>query len=86
MVNAQAFLVRRARAKVGLASVAVDEEVIIERLGTLRQEISEIREANRVYWMRSVHDQIEVELYEKRLVRLDEIGKELSALARPFAA
>jgi hypothetical protein len=66
--------------------VAVDEKDTVERLGTLRQEISEIREANRVYWMRSVHNQVDIELYERRLGRLDEIRKELSALARPFAA
>jgi hypothetical protein len=64
----------------------LDEQDIIERLGTLRQEISEIREANRVYWIRSVHNQIDIQLYERRLGRLDEIRKELSALARPFAA
>jgi hypothetical protein len=66
--------------------VALDEQDTVERLGTLRQEISEIREANRVYWMSIVHNQIDVELYERRLGRLDEIRKELSALARPFAA
>jgi hypothetical protein len=70
----------------GIKFVDVDEQAVVERLEKLTQEIFEIREANHIYWMRSVHNQIDVELYEKRLVRLDEIGKELSALARPFAA
>jgi hypothetical protein len=59
---------------------------IIERLRAIRREISEIREDNRVYWMRSTHDKLEMELYERRLERLNEIRKELPALVRHTAA
>jgi hypothetical protein len=59
---------------------------IIERLRAIRREISEIQEDNRVYWMRSTHDKLEMELYERRLERLNEIRKELPALARHIAA
>jgi hypothetical protein len=55
---------------------------IIERLRALTREISEIREDNRVYW-HSTHDKLEMELYERRLERLNEIRKELPALVRP---
>jgi DNA repair ATPase RecN len=59
---------------------------IIERLRALTREISEIREDNRVYWMHSTHDKLEMELYERRLERLNEIRKELPALVRHIAA
>ena len=59
---------------------------IIERLRAFTREISEIREDNRVYWMRNTHDKVEMELYERRLERLNEIRKELPALMRHIAA
>ena len=59
---------------------------IIERLRAFTREISEIREDNRVYWMHSTHDKLEMERYERRLERLNEIRKELPALARNIAA
>ena len=59
---------------------------IIERLRAFRREISEIREDNRVYWMHSTHDKLEMKLYERRLERLNEIRKELPALVRHIAA
>jgi len=64
----------------------MNESDIIERLIAFRREISEIREDNRVYWARSAHSKLEMEHYEKRLERLDEIRKELPALVRQFAA
>jgi hypothetical protein len=62
------------------------EPAIIERLIAFRREISEIREDNRVYWTRSAHSKLEMEQYERRLERLDEISKELPVLVRQFAA
>jgi DNA repair ATPase RecN len=59
---------------------------IIERLRACRREISEVREDNRVYWIRSTHDKLEMELYERRLERLNEIAKGLPALVPHIAA
>jgi DNA repair ATPase RecN len=71
----------------GSKFTAMDElSDIIERLRAFRREISEIREDNRVYWMRSTHDKLEMELYERRLERLNEIRKSLPALVRHIAA
>jgi hypothetical protein len=64
----------------------MNEPDIIERLIAFRREISEIREDNRVYWTRGLHSKLEMEQYERRLERLDEIRKELPALVRQFAA
>ena len=64
----------------------MNESDIIERLIAFRREISEIREGNRVYWTRGLHSKLEMEQYEKRLDRLDEIRKELPVLVRQFAA
>jgi len=64
----------------------MNEPDIIERLIALRREISEIREENRVYWTRIAHNKLEMEHYERRLERLDEISKELPALVRRLAA
>jgi hypothetical protein len=55
----------------------MNESDIIERLIAFRREISEIREENRIYWTGSAHSKLEMEYYEKRLERLDEIRKEL---------
>ena len=66
--------------------MAMNEPDIIERLMAFRREISEIREDNRVYWTRSAHNTVEVEHYERRLERLDEIRRELPALVRHLAA
>jgi hypothetical protein len=59
----------------------MDEPAIIERLRALRREVSEIKAANRVYWARSVHTKVEIELHERQRERLEEIRKELRALA-----
>jgi DNA repair ATPase RecN len=59
---------------------------IIERIRAFRREISEIQEDNRAYWRQSTHDKLEMERYERRLERLNEIRKELPALARNIAA
>jgi DNA repair ATPase RecN len=59
---------------------------IIERVRAFKREISEIREGNRDYWRQSTHDKPEMERYERRLERLNEIQKELPALARHIAA
>ena len=64
----------------------MNEPDIIERLIAFRREISEIREENRVYWTRNAHSKLEMEYYERRLERLDEIKKELPVLVRHFAA
>ena len=64
----------------------MDELVIIDHFIAVGREISEIREDNRVYWTRSAHSKLEMEYYERRLERLDEISKELPALVRQFAA
>jgi hypothetical protein len=64
----------------------MDEPAIIERLRGLRREASEIKAANRVYWARSVHTKLEIELYKRRRQRLDEIRKEARALVRHPAA
>ena len=59
---------------------------IIERLIAFRREIAEIREDNRVYWTRSANSKLEMEQYERRLERLDEIRRELPVLVRRLAA
>jgi hypothetical protein len=64
----------------------MNEPDIIERLVAFRREISEIREDNRVYWTQTAHSKLEMEHYERRMERLDEIRKELPALVRQFAA
>lgn len=69
------------------AFTAMDElPHIIERLRALRREISEIQEGNRAYWRHCTHYKLEMECYEKRMERLNEIRKELPALARHIAA
>ena len=67
-------------------TVTLDKPDIIERLRALRREASEIKAANRVYWARSVHTKLEIELYERRGQRLEEIRKEARALIRHPAA
>jgi len=67
-------------------TVTLDKPAIIERLRALRREASEIKAANRVYWARSVHTKLEIELYERRRRRLEEIRKEARALIRHHAA
>ena len=67
-------------------TVTLDKPAIIERLRALRREASEIKAANRVYWARSVHTKLEIELYERRRRRLEEIRKEARALIRHPAA
>lgn len=67
-------------------TVTVDKPAIIERLRALRREASEIKAANRFYWARSVHTKLEIELYERRRRRLEEIRKEARALIRHPAA
>jgi hypothetical protein len=64
--------------------MTMDEPDIIERLIAFRRGIAEIREGNRVYWTRS--NRLEMEHYERRLERLDEIRRELPALVRHLAA
>jgi hypothetical protein len=64
----------------------MNEPDIIERLVAFRREISEIREDNRVYWTRAAHSKVEMEHYERRMERLDQIRKELPVLVRQFAA
>ena len=55
----------------------MDERAIIERIRELRQEISEIKAANRVYWALGRASQAEKNLYERRRKRLQEIKTEL---------
>jgi hypothetical protein len=55
--------------------VAMDERCMIELFIAFGREISEIRAANRVYWARSVHNNLEQELHERRRGRLQEIRK-----------
>jgi len=66
--------------------MTMKEPDIIERLIAFRREISEIREDNRVYWTRTAHSKLEMEHYERRLERLEEIREELPALVRRLAA
>jgi len=60
----------------------MDERAIIERIRELRQEISEIKAANRVYWALGRPSQAEKNLYERRRQRLQEIKTELPALVQ----
>ena len=64
----------------------MDELGMIEHFIAVGREISEIREDNRVYWTQTAHSKLEMEHYERRMERLDEIRKELPALVRQFAA
>jgi FtsZ-binding cell division protein ZapB len=58
----------------------MDEHVIIERIRKLRQEISEIKAANRIYWECHQHTQAEKNNHERRRERLQEIKSELPIL------
>ncbi len=60
----------------------MDERAIIERIRELKQEISEIKAANRVYWALGRSSQAEKNLYERRRQRLLEIKTELPALVQ----
>ena len=55
----------------------MNELGMIELFIAFEREISEIRAANRVYWARSVHNNLEEELHERRRERLQEIRKGL---------
>jgi hypothetical protein len=55
----------------------MDELVTIERTRNLRQEISEIKAANRIYWECHQHTQAEKNDNERRRERLQEIKSEL---------
>ena len=48
---------------------------MIELFIAFGREISKIRAANRVYWARSAHNNLEQELHERRRERLQEIRK-----------
>ena len=60
----------------------MDELGRIERFIAFRREIAEIRDANRAYWARGVHNKREKELHERRRRRLEEISEKPSALGR----
>jgi hypothetical protein len=60
----------------------LDKQAIIERLGALRREASEIKAVNRVYQARSAHTKLEMELHEGRRQRLEEIRREARAMVR----
>lgn len=60
----------------------MDKSAIIERLRALRREASEIKAATRVYWARSAHTKVEIELHQRQQERLEEIRKEARALVR----
>ena len=60
----------------------MDERAIIERIRELRQEISEIKAAKRMYRALGRPSQAEKNLYERRRQRLLEIKTELPALVR----
>jgi hypothetical protein len=60
----------------------MDDREIIERIRELRQEISEIKTANRIYWALGLPSQAEKNLYERRRQRLQEIQTELPALVQ----
>jgi hypothetical protein len=64
----------------------MDEAAIIERLRALRREASEIKAATRVYWARSAHTKVEIELHQRQQERLEEIRKEARGLVRHPAA
>ena len=51
---------------------------IIERLRAFTREISEIREDNRVYWMHSTHDKLEMELLRKKAGKTERNQKRAS--------
>jgi hypothetical protein len=58
----------------------VDESVIVECVRNLRQEISEIQAANRIYWECHQHTQAEKNDHERRRERLQAIKSELPIL------
>ena len=60
----------------------MDERAILERIRELRQEISEIKAANRIYRALGRPGQAERNLYERRRQRLLEIKTELPTLVR----
>jgi hypothetical protein len=60
----------------------MDERAIIERIRELRQEISEIKAANRMYRALGRPSQAEKNRYERRRQRLLEIKTELPALVQ----
>ena len=60
----------------------MDERAIIERIRELRQEISDIKAANRLYRALGRPGQAEKNLYERRRQRLLAIKTELPALVR----
>ena len=63
-----------------LVAIRMDEPVIVERVRKLRQEISEIKAANRIYWEFHQHNQAEKNDHERRRERLQEIRSELPIL------
>jgi hypothetical protein len=54
----------------------MDELVVIDHLIAVGKEISDIRDANRVYWTRRTHNRLEQELHDKRRQRLKEIRED----------
>jgi hypothetical protein len=50
----------------------MDELIMIDDLIAFGKEISDIRNANRVYWTRRTHNRFEKELHERRRQRLNE--------------
>jgi hypothetical protein len=60
----------------------MDERAILERIRELRQEISEIKAANRICRALGRASQAEKNLYERRRQRLLEIKTELPTLVR----
>jgi hypothetical protein len=55
------------------------------RVEEIRREISELREANRIYKMRIAHSKEEINRHAQRQRRLHEIMVELEVLSHPKA-
>jgi hypothetical protein len=60
----------------------MDLNYISERVTTMRQEISDLRNLNAKYWARSEHAPVEKSAYQNRQLRLSQIKQELAVMLR----
>ena len=60
----------------------MDINYISERVTSMRQEISELRNLNTKYWARSEHAPVEKSAYQNRKLRLSQIKQELELMMK----
>jgi len=60
----------------------MDLNYISERVTSIRQEISEMRNLNAKYWARNEHAPVEKSAYQNRQLRLSQIKQELALMLK----